>query len=131
MNVNEIRKKVEKEREMKFNLVFFFIALVLFIGLYFLGYNFYDAILGMKNVEKFMFFVGSVTGVLIYNSIVLFRYYGYDQPEEEVDDIESGVMGSYKYSSFQDRKRYIFMLSAILGGINAYLYLVWLGYLRG
>jgi hypothetical protein len=129
MNATEIRKKVEKGKEIKSDIIFFIIAAILFVGLYLLGYKYNESLLNLRNIERFLFFVAIVTGVLIYESIVLFRYYGYDEPEDEPESVEPGVMGSYRYSSFRDRKRYIFMLSAVLGGINAYLYLLWLGYL--
>ena len=116
MEVAEIKKKIEKKQDMRFSLILFIIALILFIGIYFIGYNFYDAILGMKNVEKFMFFVGSVTGVLIYNSIILFRYYGYDQPEEEVDDMVAGL------SSLMEPIIIVF-LGTLIGGIVVSMYL--------
>ena len=129
MNANEIRKKVEKEREIKFNLIIFIIALILYIGIYFASYNYYKLIISLDRLDECLVYVGLVAGVLVYEIITLSRHYFYDEITKEPESIEQGVMSSYKYSTFQEKKRFIILFSIFIGGCNAYLYLLWLGYL--
>lgn len=79
--------------------------------------------------RDYIFYVVAAGGFyLFYNIIELYK----QSHGESIEDVETGIdaefMGTYSYTTSQDKKWLAYVASAVGGGINVLLYLAFLGF---
>lgn len=73
-----------------------------------------------------LYAVGGVGFIICHSTISFFLRAHGEKVEEDETGIDAEFMGTYKYTSFQDKMWFIFGISAAAGGLNVIVYLAFL-----
>lgn len=82
------------------------------------------------DVKKYVFYALIGVGFYICHGIIeLYKQSRGESIEEDEAGIDAEFMGTYKYTTFQDQKWFIYVVSAAAGGLNVLVYLAFLAFI--